>query len=180
MGAIQLMIGLAVGLVKAIPSLIKVIPQINDAIVNGLMEGLGSMVDVGRALVAGIWEGISNSLTWIKNKLTGWVGDVTKFIKKLFGIASPSKVMEKQVGLNLGLGVAEGIEGSLGAVHGAMAKLNSEVTASVNPVINPTANSNPLILQIENFINDRGTSIEQLMQEAEFLRRNTALAGGIK
>lgn len=180
MGAIQLMIGLAVGLVKAIPSLIKVIPQINNAIVNGLMEGLGSMVNVGRDLVAGIWEGISNSLTWIKNKLTGWVGDVTKFIKKLFGIASPSKVMEKQVGLNLGLGVAEGIEGSLGAVHGAMAKLNSEVTASVNPVINPTANSNPLILQIENFINDRGTSIEQLMQEAEFLRRNTALAGGIK
>lgn len=180
MGAIQLMIGLAVGLVKAIPSLIKVIPQINNAIVNGLMEGLGSLIDVGRDLVAGIWQGISNSLTWIKNKLTGWVGDVMKFIKKLFGIASPSKVMKKEVGLNLGLGVAEGIEGSLGAVNGAMSKLNSEVTASVNPIINPTANSNPLILQIENFINDRGTSIEQLMQEAEFLRRNTALAGGIK
>lgn len=178
--AIEIIIALALGLVKAIPELIKAIPKVIGAIVDGLGEAFGQMLSIGKDIVSGLWEGIKNSFGWIKDKITGWVGDIMKFIKKLFGIASPSKVMKKDVGLNLGLGVAAGIEDSLGAVNGAMSKLNNEVTASVNPIINPTANSNPLILQIENFINERGTDIQKLMEEAEFLRRNAALAGGIK
>lgn len=178
--AIEIIIALAIGLVKAIPELLKAIPKVIGAIVDGLGEAFGQMLSIGKDIVSGLWEGIKNSFGWIKDKITGWVGDIMKFIKKLFGIASPSKVMKKDVGLNLGLGVAAGIEDSLGAVNSAMGKLNNEVTASVNPVINPTANSNPLILQIENFINERGTDIETLMEEAEFLRRNAALAGGVK
>lgn len=138
------------------------------------------MQEIGANLVKGLWEGLSNSINWIKSKIKGWVGDVMNFLKKLFGIASPSKVMKKEVGLNLGLGVAAGIEDSIGAVHQAMESLSKEVEASVNPIINPSANSNPLILTIENFINERRTDVQALMEEAEFYRRNAALAGGVK
>ena len=44
----------------------------------------GEIKKTGINLVKGIWEGISGSLDWIKNKVKGWVGNVTKFIKKLF------------------------------------------------------------------------------------------------
>lgn len=178
--ALRIIIELAKGLIVAIPQLVVMIPQIIAAIVGGLINGVKDMVKVGGQLVEGLWQGIKDSVTWIKNKIKEWVGDVMKFIKKLFGIASPSKVMQKQVGLNLGLGVAKGIKDSVGAVKDAMGILGNEVEASVNPIINPTANSNPLILQIENFNNTRSTDVQALMQEAEFYRKQTALAKGGK
>lgn len=178
--AIQIMLALAIGIIQQLPTIISYMPRVIIAIVNGIRAGISNIRSIGIDMVAGLWEGIQGSFDWIRRKITGWVGNVMNFIKRLFGISSPSKLMRNEVGMNLGLGVASGIEGSLGAVKRAMGKLGSEVTASVNPVINPTANSNPLILQIENFINDRGVSVQQLMQEAEYLRRNTALAGGIK
>ena len=115
---------------------------------------------------------------WIKDKIKGWVGNVLKFIKKLFGIHSPSKVMEKQVGENLGYGIAEGIDNTVSDVEEAMKGLTNKVEASVNPTINPTANSNPLIIQIENFNNTRGTDVQALAEELEFYRKNSALAKG--
>ncbi len=178
--ALAIIIALAKGIITNLPTLLSYMPKLIVAIVKGVMAGMNSIQKTGIALVEGIWEGIKGSFVWIKNKITGWVGDIMKFIKKLFGIASPSKVMKKEVGLNLGLGIAAGIEDSLGAVNNAMGILNSEVIASVNPIINPTANSNPLILQIENFINERKTDVEAFMEEAEFYRRNALLAGGIK
>lgn len=176
--SLTLIIELAKGLIKAIPELVKAIPQLINAIVTGWTNQMSVIFDIGKNVVKGIWEGISGSIDWIKDKIKGWVGNVTNFIKKLFGINSPSRLMRDQVGMNIGLGVAEGIEGSLGAVQNAMGSITKEVEASVNPIINPTANSNPLILQIENFNNTRTTDVQALMEEAEFYRRNTAIAKG--
>lgn len=81
------------------------------------------MLSIGKNIVSGLWNGISNSFQWIKDKISGWVGNVLDFIKNLFGIHSPSTVMRDQVGKMLGLGMAEGIEDSRNAVNGAVRKL---------------------------------------------------------
>lgn len=86
---------------------------------------IDGMLSIGKNLVEGLWSGISGAATWIKDKITGWVGDVTGFIKGLFGIHSPSTVMRDEVGKMLGLGMAEGIEQSRGAVNSAMRDLNN-------------------------------------------------------
>lgn len=176
--AIKLVIGLASGLIKGIPNLVAAVPKLITAIVNGLTKGMSSILNVGKNLVKGLWNGISNSLQWIKDKIKGWVGNVLKFIKKLFGIASPSKVMRDQIGENLGLGMVEGIENTASDVADAMKGLSAKVETSVNPTINPTANTNPLIIQIENFNNERQTDIQALAEELEFYRKNAALAKG--
>lgn len=180
--SIQIIIELAKGLIKAIPQLIKSLPQIITSIVNGLIAGVKDMANVGIQLVAGIWDGISGSFTWIKNKIKGWVGNVTSFIKGLFGIHSPSTLMRDEIGINLskgiGVGIEEGIPDVIKQVDNAMTDLNNGIQSSVNPVINPTANSNPLYLTIDKFYNNRDTDIEQLAQELEFYRKNTALAKG--
>lgn len=180
--SIQIMIELAKGLIKAIPQLIKSLPQIIAAIVKGLIEGVKDMVNIGSQLVSGIWDGIKNSATWIKNKIKGWIGDVTKFMKNLFGIHSPSTLMRDEIGMNLakgiGVGIEEGIPDVIKQVDSAMTDLNNGIQASVNPVINPTANSNPLYLSIDKFYNNRDMDVQQLAQELEFYRKNTALAKG--
>lgn len=95
---------------------------------------IDGMLSIGKNLVTGLWNGISNSFTWIKNKISGWVGNVMDFIKGLFGIHSPSAVMRDEVGKMLGLGMAEGIEDSRNAVNGAVRKLGDAALGGLSSV----------------------------------------------
>lgn len=92
--------------------------------------------------------------------------------------------MKKEVGKFLAKGIAVGFEdempNTIKDVNSSLSALNTGIKASVNPVINPTANTNPLIIQIENFNNARGTDVQALAQELEFYRKNASLAVGGK
>ena len=93
-----------------------------------------NMLSIGKNIVEGLWSGISNSFQWIKDKISGWVGNVMDFIKGLFGIHSPSAVMRDEVGKMLGLGMAEGIEDSRNAVNGAVRKLGDAALGGLSPI----------------------------------------------
>lgn len=101
--------------------------SLKSSAINILQGMVGSMSSIGRNLVQGIWSGISGSLSWIKGLIRGWVGDVKSFIKNLFGIASPSKVMRDEVGQWLAKGIAEGIIQHTDAATEAMASLGEDV-----------------------------------------------------
>ena len=103
------------------------ISNILKGIATTVKDGAKDMLSAGKDLIKGIWNGISNSLDWIKGKIKGWVGSVTKFIKKLFGIKSPSTVMRDEVGREVARGVAVGIEKNAGEATKAMKTLGNEV-----------------------------------------------------
>lgn len=105
---VQILVSLVEGIVSMVGNLASAGWEIIKTLVSTLASLPSKMWDIGKEVVSGIWEGISNSFTWIKNKIKGWVGDVTKFIKKLFGIHSPSTVMRDEVGKYLALGIGEG------------------------------------------------------------------------
>jgi|GEM_PF-291125 len=69
----------------------------------------GKTVSIGINLVKGLWNGISNMQSWAISKVRGFGNSVLTGLKNFFGIHSPSKVMEEQIGKNLALGVANGI-----------------------------------------------------------------------
>lgn len=137
---LRIILELSKGLVVAIPQLVAMIPQIIMAITQGIVGGLNKFVQAGGSLIMGLWEGMKNYTQWIKDKLRAWIGDVTKFIKRLFGISSPSKLMEKEVGFNLGAGIANGITKSVDLVENAMGLIGRTVEASISPIIDPTVN----------------------------------------
>ena len=97
----------------------------------GVFSNIGSkFLEVGSNIVSGIWDGISNGFTWIKDKITGWVGDVLDFFKDLLGIESPSKVFRDEIGKYISEGIAVGIEKNadkpkkaLGVVFASMKKI---------------------------------------------------------
>lgn len=101
--------------------------NLKTAAINVLRGMISSVTSVGKDLVKGIWSGISGSLEWIKGKIKGWVGNVTKFIKNLFGIKSPSRVMRDEVGQWLAKGIAEGITQHTNSATDAMADLGKDV-----------------------------------------------------
>jgi phage-related protein len=138
---IRIIVELIKGLVVAIPQLVAMIPQIIMAIAGALVDGFPAMVETGKELIGGLWEGIKNSTTWIKEKFKTWVGDVTSFLKGLFGISSPSEVMEEEVGMNIGSGIANGIINSVGMVKNAMNDIDSAISRSISPIINPNVSA---------------------------------------
>lgn len=116
-------------------------------IVQTLLDGIGDiftkMLDIGSNIVSGIWQGISNGYTWITNKISGWVGDVVGFFKRILGIASPSKVFA-QMGGFVAEGFGLGIEDNLGAVESAVgdmsdAAINAWKADSLTTAINGSA-----------------------------------------
>lgn len=177
---LKLMIGISKGIVQSIPEILTKIVILTAKIIKALLDLLSpsNLLDVGSQIVRGIWEGISNGFDWFKKKIKSWVGNVMSFIKNLFGIHSPSRVMRDEVGLQIGRGVANGITKSISDVQNAMSYLSGKVQTSFNPVINPTTNTNPFILQIDKFVNNREQDVQGLAEEMEFYRRQAALAKG--
>ena len=97
---------------KAVEGMKNVITGITD-----VFKDIGStFAGFGKNMVEGIWNGISGATRWIKDKISDWVGDVTDFLKDLFGIASPSKLMRDEIGVYLAQGIGVGFSNEIGGV----------------------------------------------------------------
>ncbi len=139
---LRLMVSIATGMVKYSVEMVTRIPQIIKSVVNAFNEHLKNMVSIGKNMVSGIWQGISGSIDWIKNKIKGWVGDVTKYIKKLFGINSPSRLFKDEIGTNLALGLGEGFGDTMKDVSRDMANsIPTEFDANINTNYSTSANN---------------------------------------
>lgn len=139
---LRLMVSLATGMVKYSVEMVTRIPQIIKSVVNAFNQHLKDMVSIGKNMVSGIWQGISGSIDWIKNKIKGWVGDVTKFFKKLFGINSPSRLFKDEIGTNLALGIGEGFGDTMKDVSRDMANsIPTEFDANINTNYSTSANN---------------------------------------
>lgn len=106
----DLMVGLIRGLIEALPRVLYRLPEIIIAITSGLLKGVGSIIDVGVQLIRGLFEGIKNAGTWLYNKLRGWVSDVLGWVKRLFGIHSPSTVFADEIGKFIPPGITVGVK----------------------------------------------------------------------
>lgn len=108
---VQLLVAIVSNLPAIIAGIVKAIPKIIKAIFKAIVSGAKEMLKAGKELVKGLWQGLKDSIGWIKDKITGWVGNVLGFIKGLFGIHSPSKKMAED-GKYLVMGLGKGITDS--------------------------------------------------------------------
>ena len=181
--ALTLIVALEGGLIKAIPELLKSVPKI----IKGLFDNLVKVITetdwlkLGKDILKGILNGMLDFGTVVKDTIKKVGKKITGAIKDFFGIASPAKAMYplgEYITEGIGVGIEKGIPDTLKQVKSAMVDLNNGIDGSLNPTINPTANSNPLIIQIENFNNTRQQDVQALAEELEFYRKNSALARG--
>lgn len=121
---------LAIGLVKATPKILAVIPQIVVSILSGFVKGLAGMFGIGGDAIKGLWNGISDKLGWILNKIKGFGSAIINGIKGIFGIHSPSRVMADQVGQYLPKGMAVGIEANTDSVYNAIGDIQDGINST--------------------------------------------------
>lgn len=161
---IQIIGELISGIGSMLGSVGEAMAGIASAIISAVSQIPSKMLSIGSNIVSGIWSGISNGLGWIKGKISGWVGNVTSFIKNLFGIGSPSKVMRDQVGKWLPEGMAEGFEQDMPAalltmkksLNGALGDLKTDVALQTegifgNVQLNGSASGSGSRNQVINF-----------------------------
>lgn len=117
---LQMMVKLAAGIVSGVGHVIKGAGKIVSEIVKALKEAPERVVDVGKNIVKGVWDGINRSIDWLRNKIKGWVNGIMKDIKGFFGIHSPSRLMRDEVGKYLAEGIGVGFEDEMGAVSKQM------------------------------------------------------------
>ncbi|GFH36639.1 phage tail tape measure protein [Streptomyces pacificus] len=93
--------------------------------ISGALGNLGSLlVSKGRDVVRGLWSGIQSMGGWLRDTLTGWARNLIPGpIAKALGIASPSKVMARQVGRWIPAGIIDGIQSGQGVLDSTMAGL---------------------------------------------------------
>ena len=77
-------------------------------IVDGFKNLPNKLLDIGKNIVQGLWNGISNAKDWVLDKIKGFGDAVLDGLKSFFGINSPSRVMRDQVGIFLAQGIGVG------------------------------------------------------------------------
>ena len=104
-------------------------------ILSNLRQLPSQVISIGRDLVRGLWDGISDKVDWVVDRIRGMGTRITNAIKRVFGIASPSKVWADQIGQFLPLGLYEGFEDSMSDVESDIVSdmdgLTAEMTATV-------------------------------------------------
>lgn len=143
----------------------------------------GLLVGKGQDVVRGLWNGIKSMGSWLKSTLIGWAKSLIPGpIARALGIASPSKVMARDVGRWIPAGVVKGIESGQGAVDRTMTNLVStptpgQVSASVAATTANTAartgGTGRVVLEVRSSGNNR---FDDFL--AESLRKYVRVNGG--
>ena len=94
--------------------------EIVQKVQSGIHDLASGLWSAGMDIVKGIWQGISNGFGWIKPRISGWVGDLLGFFKRILKIGSPSKVFADEVGKWMALGMGEGFVDEMGTVEDMM------------------------------------------------------------
>lgn len=115
----------------------NVVNKIKEFATN-ILEKLGELpkkvVEIGKNLITGLWNGIQDKAQWCINQLKRLGESIVNTVKSIFGVASPSKVFA-QIGGYLAEGLGEGYEDGMEDVKkdilASSEQLTGNMTASV-------------------------------------------------
>ena len=133
---IQLIVSLVKGLAQNLPELLRGTLALVDTIISTFLDSLPDIIEVGKNIVMGLWEGIKAMASWIGDKVSGFVGGLVDGVKGVLGIHSPSRVFAG-IGQNMALGLGQGFERQMQSVTAGIQ--DAIPTPTVDTVYNEAA-----------------------------------------
>ena len=112
---LQMVLALVKGLAQNLPQLVQGALNMIDTIAKALYDALPDIIEVGKNIVKGLWEGIKAMASWLKDKVTDFMGGIVDGVKGVLGIHSPSKVFAG-IGENMALGLGQGFDRTMQSV----------------------------------------------------------------
>ena len=128
-------VALVEGLVDNLPTLLDEAPKIIKNLASAFIQSIGyigeAAIEIGIALVKGIWEGIKRMGDWLTGMVKGFFDGIVDGVKGVLGIHSPSRVFAG-IGENMALGLGEGWDNEYGNIKRSIASGMDFGTASVD------------------------------------------------
>ena len=155
---------LANGISGAVGSVVNAAHNIVDRISSAIKSGVSTMVSIGGDLVRGIWSGISNAAGWLQDQANQWASNFINGIKNKFKIHSPSRLFRDEIGKNLMLGVAVGIDNNADAPLNSMDDMFKQtmqtVKRGVSGVARVMSDQNQAILGVAEEVTSAWNGLE--------------------
>lgn len=146
-------------------------------VVNELSNLPGKVISVGKDIVNGLWNGITEKAEWLLGKIRDWCGSILNGIKGFFGINSPSRLIRDVVGRSIPEGMAVGIERESKTAMDAAKKLRDDVLSAseidgvsanmdyaASLVTRPSPNTSSALLQAATAAVPRGVATREVYQ----------------
>lgn len=148
--ALDIMLAISEGLIKAIPQLITAVPEIITNLVQAFWNQRGKILDIGVNIVKGVWDGISSMAGWLFDKVSGFFDGLFGGVEEEEEIHSPSKKWARGIGKPMAQGIGVGFED-------AMRDVNDMISSAVSSVkVSPTQSSGGTV--------SAGTVVNQYIQ----------------
>lgn len=122
---------------RNIQNVLDTMGRIGSDILRNIGDFGTLLLNSGRDMINGLTQGITNGKDAVVQTIKNIASGALDAIKNFFGIKSPSRVMRDQVGKQLGLGLAIGIEASIGAVLKATDKLAAAAVPDIADIMLP-------------------------------------------
>lgn len=128
--AVEIIMALLAGLINALPELLLFFPKMFSDIQNKFKEY--DWKQLGIDILHGIADGFMAGLEFVLNAARDAADSILNTFKNIFDINSPSRVMRDMIGVNLGKGIAEGIDKSNGLIDEAIGRSLPDIERKYN------------------------------------------------
>ena len=157
-----------------------------SSVVDTIKSLPGKMLEIGKNIVTGIWEGIKSAVGWIKDKIGEFTGGLVNGVKDVLGIHSPSKVFAgigEYMAQGLGIGFADQMRDVQKQINGAVpSSLDAPQFAGATTGQPSAGQGMAVTLHIDNFYNNTDRDINELTdmitQRMQFKTSRKAAAMG--
>ena len=147
---IRLLIQLANGLIRSLPTLISYVGQIGGRILSSF--GSIDLWSIGSNLLRGLWNGISSKTSWILSKVRGVASSILSKVRSVFGVHSPSTEFAWVGEMNME-GLYQGMDESQGKVQGLIDSMFN-LQPNVSPMMTIQRESEDYSSAFTNAINN--------------------------
>lgn len=132
------------GITRAqIAFMIKMVTSIPGRIKDAIGDLGQLLINSGRNMIRGLWDGIQSMAGWLRGKIVGFAKSaIPDQLERFFGISSPSKLMADEIGEPLAQGIGVGWQRGIGSVADQIAALTGG-TFGVGAAAAPAAASGP-------------------------------------
>lgn len=159
---LQMVIALVKGLAQNLPQLVTGVLNMAATIIKTLVDSIPDVIEVGKDIVRGVWDGIKAMGSWIKEKVSGFFGGIVDNVKGVLGIHSPSRVFAG-IGENMALGLGEGWESEYGTIKRGITSGLDFGTATVGFADSGIGRSSAAIVNGMGVSTETGTTTINLM-----------------
>lgn len=145
----SLMVGLKSGIKSSSGFIKQAAGDISNTIKTKIKELPAKLIQVGKDIVKGLGNGIKAGAKWAKDAILNLAKDMLTDVKAFFGIHSPSRVFQDEVGKNIVLGIEKGVTENEKTVIKSVSELSKHILSEATKWVDDKKFYNDLALEDE-------------------------------